>query len=157
MKSLIRRCIDGKLTVAPMLTQAPDVAFLAYALGVELWALGKPVQQLPEPDFKMVETLLSLGCNPNAVYKDERTLWGWILSYLHTLGNGKGTSKAPPKTLKLWVRLTKLLLEHGADPNTCCVPSFHSWWLELQVSRLRAAPAPVFGGYQSPQTFRKIG
>jgi len=155
MKSLLRRCIDGKLTVSPMSTRAPDVAFLAYALGAEFWVLGEPVQQLPEPDFKMVETLLGLGCNPNAVYKDERTLWEWILSYLHTLDNGKGTSKAPLKALKLWVRLTKLLLEHGADPNACCVASFHSWWLELQVSRLRAAPAPVFGGYQSPPTVRK--
>jgi hypothetical protein len=75
MNSFLQRCINAKLLEPPMSKKPPNIAFLAYALGIEFRAVGETAQYSPEPDLELVKTLLRLGCNPNAVYKGKRTLW----------------------------------------------------------------------------------
>lgn len=148
MQILLRRCIEGRLDILTISREPPDTSFLAYALGVEFWVVGETAYRAAEPDLETVETLLRLGCNPNNVYKAERTIWEWILSYVHTLAHVQvyrhGSSKPEMKTLRLWYKITKLLLEHGANPSACCVKSYHSWYLDLHRSFLHRKGPPVF-------------
>jgi hypothetical protein len=144
MMSLLRWYIDTKL-VTPYLPLSHTLSppLLAYALGLELWCVGETVQRAPVPDYNMVENLLYLGCNPNAPYKGY-SIWGYIISFLHVLNDMEETRERNFSNLTPWIRLCMLLLDHGADPNVCCVKDYHCWWLEVQRSHFWGRNQPVF-------------
>ncbi len=54
------------------------------------------------------------------------------------------TRKSNFDNLTPWVRICKLLLYYGANPNACCVNGYHCWCLEVQRSRISARSYPVF-------------
>ncbi|PMD58213.1 uncharacterized protein K444DRAFT_440073 [Hyaloscypha bicolor E] len=141
MWSLLRWYADTRLSTSALSRHTPSHSLLAYALGLELWCVRDTVERAPVPDFNVIEHLLCLGCNPNASYRG-LSIWGCTVSFLHILNTMEETQESNFVNLLPWLRGCKLLLEHGADPNACCVPGYHEWWREVRFSQ--AEDQPVF-------------
>jgi hypothetical protein len=150
MPSVLRWYINTRL-LAPELPPgySPSSTLLAWALGVDFWCLDETVQGAPAPDANMVETLLCLGCDPNAPYKGY-TIWEYTVSYIHILIGMEETLQGTFSNLIPWMRLCAILLQHGANPNACCVTGYHSWWLKIKYGtyqtndQLAFRPTKVF-------------
>jgi hypothetical protein len=121
------------------LGDTPSHLLLAYALGLELWCVRDTVERASVPDYNVIKHLLYLGCNPNASYRG-LSIWGCTVSFLHVLNTMEETQESNFVNLLPWLRLCKLLLEHGADPNACCVLGYHEWWREVRFSQGKDQP-----------------